>query len=100
MAENIDRNYKPDNQWYADYTAGFNNSYQSGSSVAQAHHHAREVADAGRYQPGTPAFGNVLKKLQQINYWDSGAALKVNARFVQAEERVGLTGHWLVGLTE
>ncbi|HEX9508850.1 MAG TPA: TonB-dependent receptor [Puia sp.] len=100
MAENIDRNYKPDNQWYADYTAGFNNSYQSGSSVAQAHHHAREVADAGRYQPGTPAFDNVLKKLQQINYWDSGAALKVKASFVHAEVQFDLTGQWLHGLKE
>ncbi len=100
MAENIDRNYKPDNLWYADYTTAFNNAYQSGSSVAQAHHLARASADAGRYQPGTPDFNNVLNRLQQINNWDSGAALKVKASFIHAEAQVNLTGLWFLKLKE
>jgi len=98
MAENIDRNYKPDNLWYADYTTAFNNAYQSGSSVAQAHHLARTAADAGRYQPGTNDFTNTLNKLQQINNWDSGAALKVKASFIHAEGQINLTEQWLHGL--
>jgi len=100
MAENIDRNYKPDNAWYADYTTAFNAAYQSGSAVAQAHHLARAAADAGRSQPGTPGFTNVLDKLQQINNWDSGAALKVKADFIHAEAQVNLTEQWLKGLKE
>ncbi|MDO6430373.1 TonB-dependent receptor [Flavitalea sp. BT771] len=100
MAENIDRNYKPDNLWYADYAAAFNTAYQSGSAVAQAHHLARAAADAGRYLPGTPDFTNVLHKLQQINNWDNGAALKVMASFVHAEAQVNLTEQWLRGLKE
>ena len=95
MAENIDRNYKPDNIWYNDYTAAFNNAYQSGSSVAQAHHLARSSADAGRYQPGSPGFTNTLNTLQQINNWDSGAALKVKASFFHAEGQINLTEQWL-----
>jgi iron complex outermembrane receptor protein len=98
MAENIDRNYKPDNTWYADYTTAFNNAYQSGSTAAQAHHLARAAADAGRYQPGTANFNNTLKKLQQINNWDSGAALKVKASFIHAEGQVNITEQWLHGL--
>lgn len=98
MAENIDRNFKPDTKWYADYGAGFNSSIQSGSSVAQAHAAGRTAADAGRYQPGTAAFTKVLQKLQQINNWDSGAALKVQASFVHAEGQADLTSAWLPGL--
>src|SRR5258708_1514960 len=98
MAENIDRSYRPDNVWYADYTTAFNNAYQSGSSVAQAHQLARTAADAGRYQPGTPGFTNTLEKLQQVNNWDSGAALKVKASFIHAEGQINLSEEWLQGL--
>jgi outer membrane receptor protein involved in Fe transport len=98
MAENIDRNFKPDNTWYADYTSAFNTAVQGGSSVAQAHHTARAFADNGRYQPGTPSFKNVLKKLQQENNWDSGAALKVRASFIHAEGQTDLTKNVLKGL--
>jgi iron complex outermembrane receptor protein len=95
MAENIDRNYKPDNVWYADYTSGFNNAVSSGSTIAQAHHLARTAADNGRYEPGTNGFNNTLTRLQQINNWDSGAALKVNASFIHAEGQINLTKQWL-----
>jgi outer membrane receptor protein involved in Fe transport len=98
MAENIDRTYKPDNAWYADYTKSFNNAVQSGASVAQAHHTARAFADNGRYQPGTPAFDNILKKLQDENNWDSGAALRVRASFIDAEGQIDLTKNLLKAL--
>lgn len=95
MAENMDRNYKSDNQWYADYTTAFNNATGGGASIADAHRQARTAADAGRYQPGTAAFDNTLKKLAQINNWDIGAALKVKASFVHAEGQVDLTANLL-----
>ncbi|HMH33309.1 MAG TPA: TonB-dependent receptor [Puia sp.] len=98
MAENIDRAYKPDNVWYADYTTAFNSAVQSGAPVAQAHQQARASADAGRYQPRTTAFNNTLNSLQNINNWDSGAALRVKASFVQGEAQINLTEEWLSGL--
>ena len=94
MAENIDRNYKADNAWYTDYTNAFNNAYNGGVAVAQAHQQARVAADQGRYVPGTSAFNNVLAKLQQINNWDTGAALKVKASFIQAEGQFNLSEQW------
>jgi len=94
MAENIDRNYKPDNVWYSDYTKAFNNAVNSGAGAAQAHHQARTAADAGRYEPGTPAFRETLEKLQQINNWDTGAALKVKASFIHAEGLFNLSEQW------
>jgi outer membrane cobalamin receptor len=66
IAENLDRSYKPDNTWYTDFTNGFNQSITGGAAVADALRQARTVADAGRYQPGTPAFNEQLGKLQDI----------------------------------
>jgi iron complex outermembrane receptor protein len=98
MAENIDRAFKPDNRWFADYAAQFNSALGAGLPVADAHRRAREGADAGRFLPGTEEFDEVRSQLQQINNWDSGAALTVRAHFVHAEAQVNLTGEWLQGL--
>ncbi|MGZ8559327.1 MAG: TonB-dependent receptor domain-containing protein, partial [Chitinophagaceae bacterium] len=98
MADNIDRNYKTDNSWYNDYTGGFNNAIQSGQTVAIAHANARAFADAERFQPATNSFNDVLRKLQDINNWDNGAALRVKAGFVQAEIQWNITEIWLAKL--
>jgi outer membrane receptor protein involved in Fe transport len=95
VAENIDRNFKPDNQWYADYTSAFNNATASGVPVAGAHQQARTAADDGRYVPGTQAFKNTLNELSTVNNWDSGAALRVKASFIQGEIQYNLTEQWL-----
>jgi iron complex outermembrane receptor protein len=85
MAENLDRSYKPDAAWNRDYTAAWNAATQAGQAVAQAHATARTAADLGRYQPGTPAYKDALRKLQDINNWDKGAALRVAADLIHAE---------------
>lgn len=95
MAENIDRSFKPDNTWYGDYSKGFTAAIQSGETVAAAHSTARMFADNGRYLPGSNLFNEQLKKLQNINNWDSGAALKVKASFIQADVQVNLTEDYL-----
>lgn len=85
MAENLDRNFKSDAVWYADFAKAFTTSTTSGASIPEALNQARLAADVGRYQPGTAAYNDVLAKLQQINNWDLGAALKVKARLIHAE---------------
>jgi iron complex outermembrane receptor protein len=89
-AENMDRSFKPDAAWNADYTTAWNAATQAGQTVAQAHAAARLAADAGRYQPGTPAFKDQLNKLADINNWDQGAALRVRADLVHAEAQVNI----------
>lgn len=95
MAENIDRDYKPDALWYQDYATGFNSAIQSGADIAAAHRQARTAADAGRYQPGTAPFDETLDKLKNINNWDNGAALRVRASFIQAEAQWDLSQNLL-----
>jgi iron complex outermembrane receptor protein len=95
MAENMDRSWKSDDKWFADYTTGFNNELAQGQPVAQALLKARSVADNGRPQPGTPLFNNTFEKLQAVNNWDSGAALRVKASLIHAEVQVDLTQEYL-----
>jgi len=89
--ENIDRNFKDDNTWYADFTKGFNSATASGATVLQALQQARQLADAGRYQPGTAAFKNTLDKLADINNWDAGAALRVKDDLLHVEGQVNIS---------
>jgi iron complex outermembrane receptor protein len=97
MGENMDRTYKTDTKWYADYSTAFKTGHGGGLSVVDAHRFARVHADSGRLQPGTAAFDQTLAKLQQINNWDIGAALKVIASFVHAEAQYDLSHGLLNG---
>ena len=98
MAENLDRSYKQDNTRYSDFTSGFNQSVSTGATVADALRQARTLADAGRYQPGNPAFKQQLEKLQDVNNWDVGAALRVKANLVHVELQLNLTENYLESL--
>ena len=88
MAENIDRSFKTDNQWFADFTNRFNAATRAGSAVPDALRDARSVADQGRPVPGTPAYDALIDRLRDINNWDIGAALRVRSWMYHAEGQV------------
>ncbi|SOD95367.1 TonB-dependent receptor [Spirosoma fluviale] len=88
MAENIDRSYKSDTQWFADFTNQFTASTAIGQSVTDALRQARTQADAGRPQPGTAAFNEQVATLRDINNWDIGAALRVRSWLYHVEGQV------------
>lgn len=94
MAENIDRGYKSDNQWFVDFQTRFR-QVQNQSPLADALREARTFADAGRPEPDTEAFTNSLTRLRAINNWDIGAALRVKANLFHAEGQWNLTEEWL-----
>ncbi|TAE29411.1 MAG: TonB-dependent receptor [Cytophagales bacterium] len=91
MAENIERSYKPDNQWFSEFSGQFLGSIRAGQSVQQALQTARGVADAGRPQPGTDAFATQVARLRDTNNWDVGAALRVRSWLYHAEGQIDLT---------
>lgn len=94
LAENIDKAYKSDATWFADYSTQFNQAYQSGSNIPMAHQLARNLSDIGRFQPGSDSFNHIKSKLQKVNNWDSGAALKVVAKLLHAEAQFDI-GKWM-----
>lgn len=94
MAENMERSFKGDNQWFTDFQTRFR-EVQSQGTLADALRQARTFADAGRPQPHTEAFQQTLARLQDINNWDVGAALRVKANLYHAEGQWSLTEAWL-----
>lgn len=94
IAENIDRSFKSDNQWFTDYQTRFG-EVQNQGSLADALRQARMFADAGRPQPQSDVFQQTLARLQDINNWDVGAALRVKANLYHAEGQWNLTQEWL-----
>lgn len=91
-AENLDRRFKSDNDWYNDFTNAFTTATaQPGMSTPQALALARDAADLGRFQPGTPQFKQALKELADINNWDEGAALRVKDWLVHGEAQVNIS---------
>ncbi|CAD0003331.1 TonB-dependent receptor [Flavobacterium chungangense] len=85
LAENMDRAFKSDNQWFADYSTAYKNAVTNGATVADAHKIARTTSDNGRFEPGTDAYEAKKNELTDINNWDIGAALRVKSTLVHGE---------------
>lgn len=85
LAENMDRAFKSDDQWFTNYTTAYNSAVTNGASVADAHRMARTTSDQGRFIPGTDAYNQKKEELTNINNWDIGAALRVKSSLVHAE---------------
>ena len=91
-AENQDKAFKSDNNWYADFTSGYNQARgQTGTTVEQALTAARQAADQGRLQPGTVAFQQKLTELADVNNWDVGSALRVKDQMLHVEGQADLS---------
>jgi len=91
-AENLDRRFKSDDNWYADFTTAFNNAAgTTGTNTLNALTQARLTADQGRLQPGSGSFKSALNELADINNWDQGAALRVKDHLVHGEAQAHLS---------
>lgn len=85
LAENMDRAFKSDDEWFSDYTKAYNSFITIGSTVTDAHKIARTASDQGRFVPGTEAYEQNKEKLININNWDYGAALRVKSNLIHSE---------------
>lgn len=89
IGENMDKAFKTDDKWYADYTTAFNQA--TTLPLADRLRQARSVADAGRLQPGTEGFDQKLRELALINNWDIGGQLIMQNQFYQIEGQYDLS---------
>ncbi|MDO5978622.1 TonB-dependent receptor [Flavivirga spongiicola] len=57
---NVNRQWKADEVWFGEYTAAFIGGTLAGLNANEAHASARQAADTGRFEPGTPEFQNAF----------------------------------------
>ncbi|MGV8878731.1 MAG: TonB-dependent receptor [Sphingobacteriaceae bacterium] len=62
-------------QWGAKYKTAVQAALNGGTSLADALRAGRTAADAGRAEPGTPAFDALKSTIIKINNWDNGAVV-------------------------
>ncbi len=59
---NINRAHKGDIEWYGDYINTYAGATLSGATDDQAHALARQAADNGRFEPGSPQFQSAFNR--------------------------------------
>ncbi|MBL4676447.1 MAG: TonB-dependent receptor [Mucilaginibacter sp.] len=108
LADNLDLNHASNSAWGTTYknalTAyGNANGGLTSANLAAATQAARAAADAGRVEPGTPAFDALRKQIIGINNWDiksslipdapvtGGAALVQKSHLYNAEAQYDLS---------
>ncbi|HSU51229.1 MAG TPA: TonB-dependent receptor, partial [Segetibacter sp.] len=104
LADNLDlASGGSNNAWSAKYKAALVSKMNDGVDLATATKYARQVADAGRVEPGTPAFEALKNTIIKINNWDiksssipdapetGGAALVQKSRLYHTEAQWDLS---------
>ncbi len=77
---NIAEIWKPRATWFGQYAATYVNSTLQGATPDQAHLAARNVADTGRFLPGTPEFMAAFNKVTSDPDVLTGSKLVDNSR--------------------
>ncbi|MCG2461549.1 TonB-dependent receptor [Flavobacteriaceae bacterium F89] len=86
-AINLNRTWKPDQQWFEEYVGGFV-GYLAGQGIfaptdeqkAQAHAAARKTADTGRLVPGTPQYSSALSAVTTNPDLATGSRFQDNSK--------------------
>jgi iron complex outermembrane receptor protein len=62
-ALNINRAWKDDSTWFGQYTGAYLQGTLGGLTSDQAHAVARQTAETGRYEPGSPEFNEAFDRI-------------------------------------
>ncbi|PKB42944.1 TonB-dependent receptor-like protein [Cellulophaga sp. RHA19] len=82
---NINRAWKSDPQWFAEYVGTYVQSTLGGATSDQAHANARAQAESGRYLPGTPEFQAAFEKSINDPDLSSGSKFQDNSKIYHAD---------------
>ena len=85
---NINRAWKDDNTWFGQYTGAYVQATLGGATDAQAHAIARQTAETGRYEPGSPEF------IAAYNASISNPDLTTGSRFQDASKYYHADGNY------
>lgn len=95
MAENLDRSFKPDGEWFSNFSNHFKSAEASRLSIPEALNYARKESDRGRLLPGSKEIKQKIEELRDINDWNFGAALRIKTSLFHTEFQQDIS-HWNV----
>ena len=82
---NINRQWKSDNQWFGEYAGAFIQGTLAGLTADQAHAAARQAADTGRLEPGTPEFQRAFETVTNDPDILTGSQLKDESKIYHSD---------------
>ena len=93
-AINVNRRWKPDLNWFAEYVGGIVNGQLAGMTIDQAHVLGRQIADTGRWLPGSPEFESNLAEVIQDPDLTTGARFTDNSKFYHLDYNYNFGHMW------
>jgi len=93
-AINVNRRWKPDLNWFAEYVGGIVNGQLSGMTIDQAHVLGRQLADTGRWLPGSAEFNANLAEVIQDPDLTTGARFTDNSKFYHLDYNYNFGHMW------
>ena len=84
-ALNINRAWKGDNQWFGEYTGAYLQGTLGGLPSEQAHALARQTAETGRYEPGSPEFQEAFNRITSDADLLTGAKFRDETKLYHAD---------------
>src|SRR5690606_21515590 len=91
---NINRAWKPDQQWFGEYIQTYAGATLSGATDEQAHVAARAQAESGRLEPGTPEFNSVFDRIIKDPDFASGAQFKDASKYYHSDANYNFSHLW------
>ena len=84
-AININRAWKDDNTWFGEYVGAYLQGTLGGLNSDQAHAVARQTAETGRFEPGTPEFQAAFNKVTSDPDLVTGAKFQDNTKLYHGD---------------
>ena len=84
-AININRRWKDDNTWFGEYAGAYITAALQGVPDEQAHILARQTAETGRFEPGTPEFDRAFNSVTSDPDLATGSRFKDNTQLYHVD---------------
>lgn len=91
---NINRAWKPDNVWFGQYTGAYVQSTLAGATNAQAHAIARQTAESGRFEPGSPEFIAAFNQTITDPDLSTGSKFQDASKYYHADANYNFSHLW------
>jgi iron complex outermembrane receptor protein len=85
LGPNLLQTWKSHEDWFGDYITTFAGATLGGATEAEAHVAARQVAETGRFEPGTPEFQEAFDKVSSTTGFLEGSAIRDNSKIFHGD---------------